>query len=68
MLSEALQRNAKHEARLSNISGCSCVERSGPNQRFFATLRMTSDVAKRREAVFHSRRATIVKSVCAFPR
>jgi len=22
MLSEALQRNAKHEARLSNISGC----------------------------------------------
>jgi hypothetical protein len=26
MLSEALQRNAKHEARLSNISGC-CLSR-----------------------------------------
>jgi hypothetical protein len=26
MLSEALQRNAKHEARLSNISGYSCKE------------------------------------------
>src|SRR6476661_247843 len=32
MLSEALQRNAKHEARLSNIS----------DQRFFASLRMTA--------------------------
>jgi hypothetical protein len=42
MLSEALQRNAKHEARLSNISGpfllwISCEF----NPRFFASLRMT---------------------------
>jgi hypothetical protein len=33
MLSEALQRNAKHEARLSNISDYFL--------RFFAPLRMT---------------------------
>jgi hypothetical protein len=32
VLSEALQQNAKHEARLSNIS----------DQRFFASLRMTA--------------------------
>jgi len=34
MLSEALQRNAKHEARLSNISGYQHYGRT--NQRFFS--------------------------------
>jgi hypothetical protein len=40
MLSEALQRNVKHEARLSNISDFRLV---GPDYelRFFAPLRMT---------------------------
>jgi pyrroloquinoline-quinone synthase len=41
MLSEALQRNAKHEARLSNISGLFPVESVQFNQIFFASLRMT---------------------------
>jgi hypothetical protein len=39
MLSEALQRNAEHEARLSNISGYQAYERT--NQRFFTSFRMT---------------------------
>ncbi len=41
MLSEALQRNAKHKARLSNISRylAGLVRKS--DQRFFALLRMT---------------------------
>ena len=46
MLSAVLQRNAKHKARLSNISGyrfCGkWVFRN--NQRFFAALRMTMNV------------------------
>jgi hypothetical protein len=41
MLSEALQRNAKHEARLSNIS-VSKEDHAKNDQRFFATLRMTT--------------------------
>jgi hypothetical protein len=44
MLSGALQRNAKHEARLSNISGYllqwQCA-RTRNDPRFFAALRMT---------------------------
>jgi hypothetical protein len=45
MLSEALQRNAKHEARLSNISDrhAGVAERTHP--RFFAALRMTMPLA-----------------------
>jgi hypothetical protein len=45
MLSEALQRNAKHEARLSNISGLFPFPeaRSKDDPRFFASLRMTID-------------------------
>jgi hypothetical protein len=43
MLNEALQRNAKHEARLSNISGYWLGERLERNNlRFFAPLRMTA--------------------------
>src|SRR6476469_5746923 len=42
MLSEALQRNAKHEARLSNISDLFQLQhRSKISPRFFASLRMT---------------------------
>ena len=41
MLSEALQRNAKHEARLSNISGYFPTLDLKDNQRSFASLRMT---------------------------
>ena len=41
MLSEALQRNAKHEARLSNISGRCWLTPLKNDQRFFAALRMT---------------------------
>jgi|RhiMetdeSRZDD1v2_1073273.scaffolds.fasta_scaffold1107430_2 hypothetical protein len=42
MLSEALQRNAKHEARLSNISCLFLLWISSDfNPRFFASLRMT---------------------------
>src|SRR5437588_4362934 len=41
MLSRALQRNAKHEARLSNISGYACTGSVPKTQRFFASLRMT---------------------------
>jgi cyclic pyranopterin phosphate synthase len=41
-LSEALQRNAKHEARLSNISDLLDCGAANKNQRFFAALRMTS--------------------------
>ena len=40
MLSEALQRNAKREARLSNISDIRLLLDSR-NPRFFAPLRMT---------------------------
>jgi hypothetical protein len=45
MLSGALQRNAKHEARLSNISGYLLpgVWAVRKNQRFFASLRMTTN-------------------------
>ena len=56
MLSEALQRNAKHEARLSNISGCVIGDHTGNDLRLkawprgpcplrcsFAPLRMTVD-------------------------
>jgi hypothetical protein len=43
MLSEALQRNAKHEARLSNISGYLPVLFEPTEiMRFFAPLRMTA--------------------------
>ena len=40
MLSEALQRNAKHEARLSNISVPFICEKptSENNQRFFSAI------------------------------
>ena len=43
MLSGALQRNAKHEARLSNISVPFLLGRCHPkiDLRFFAQLRMT---------------------------
>jgi hypothetical protein len=44
MLSEALQRNAKHEARLSNISDYSSAASKGNCQRFFSRdcgIRMT---------------------------
>jgi hypothetical protein len=41
MLSEALQRDAKHEARLSNISGYFSGKSGAVDQRFFASLRMT---------------------------
>jgi hypothetical protein len=42
MLSEALQRNAKHEARLSNISCLFLLWISSDfNPRFFASLNMT---------------------------
>jgi hypothetical protein len=40
MLSEALQRNAKHDATLSNISGYSPARETN-DPRFFASLRMT---------------------------
>jgi hypothetical protein len=49
MLSGALQRNAKHEARLSNISGYRLAADASPeiisrnDQRFFAALRMTKN-------------------------
>jgi hypothetical protein len=36
MLSEALQRNAKHEARLSNILDNRAALRSRNDQRYFA--------------------------------
>jgi hypothetical protein len=39
MLSEALQRNAKHEARLSNISGYEC----GKPKRRSEILRFAQD-------------------------
>jgi hypothetical protein len=39
MLSEALQRNAEHDARVSNISGYRAYQRT--NQRFFTSFRMT---------------------------
>ena len=43
MLSGALQRNAKHEARLSNISNVRFADKHRrKNQRFFASLRMTN--------------------------
>jgi hypothetical protein len=44
MLSRALQRNAKHEARLSNISDFQTAadERPELNQRFFASLSVTA--------------------------
>ena len=42
MLSGALQRNATHEARLSNISVYCPQTGTGINPRFFASLRMTS--------------------------
>jgi hypothetical protein len=41
MLSEALQQNAKHEARLSNISGDRWKVSLPDDLRFFASLRMT---------------------------
>jgi hypothetical protein len=41
MSSEALQRNAKHEARLSNISGLFPLEQFKFDPRFFSSLRMT---------------------------
>ena len=51
MLTEALQRNAKHEARLSNISGCWLGERLERNDlRFFASLRMTDLQSQEDEA------------------
>ena len=56
MLSEAKQRNAKHEARLSNISGCVIGDHTGNDLRLkawpsglrplrcsFAPLRMVVD-------------------------
>jgi hypothetical protein len=50
MLSGALQRNAKHEARLSNISGYRLCGRwvSRNNQRFFSRedgIRMTRNAS-----------------------
>jgi hypothetical protein len=48
MLSGALQRNAKHEARLSNISGyrlCGGWVFKN-NQSFFAALRMTTNAPR----------------------
>jgi hypothetical protein len=60
MLSEALQRNAKHEARLSNISGYELGAATKTNQRLkawprelrplrcsFASLRMTKVLSKK---------------------
>jgi hypothetical protein len=41
-LSEALQRNAKHEARLSNISDFVLGRTERTDLRFFALLRMTA--------------------------
>lgn len=44
MLSEALQRNAKHEARLSNISGEFPVSSGAATEKIrdsFSSLRMT---------------------------
>jgi hypothetical protein len=41
MLSKALQRNAKHEARPSNISVFLPPSDPENDQRFFASLRMT---------------------------
>ena len=46
MLSEALQRNAKHEARLSNISEYRLEMRQERDLRFFSRdcgIRMTMD-------------------------
>src|SRR6266481_203352 len=46
MLSEALQRNAKHETRLSNTSGCWANRRVQRNHlSLFAPLRMTNGAA-----------------------
>jgi len=43
MLSEALQQNAEHEAKLSNISDLLLRDGySKVNPRFFASLRMTN--------------------------
>jgi hypothetical protein len=46
MLSEALQRNAEHEARLSNISGpfSLCIDPEC-DLSFFASLRMAYETA-----------------------
>ena len=47
MLSEALQRNAKHEARLSNISVYFCCHSFVNHQRFFSRecgIRMTPNI------------------------
>jgi len=41
MLSEALQRNAKHEAKLSNIWAFLHDNGHRNDQGFFASLRMT---------------------------
>jgi hypothetical protein len=48
MLSEALQRNAKHEARLSNITGCD-LSAVNESQRSSTLLGMTG------ELVFHGK-------------
>src|SRR5438046_4958273 len=46
MLSEALQRNAKHETRLSNTSGCWANRRVQRNHlSLFPPLRMTNGAA-----------------------
>src|SRR5215475_6730403 len=42
MLSEVLQRNAKHEARLSNLWSIPWGRLPEGDPRFFASLRMTS--------------------------
>jgi hypothetical protein len=44
-LSGALQRNAKHEARLSNISGCPSLRCGPKDQRFESLASRTSSAA-----------------------
>jgi hypothetical protein len=52
MLSDALQRNAKHEARLSNISGYYLGERvDSKSLGFFASLKMTNCGTWNKEAI-----------------
>jgi hypothetical protein len=53
MLSKALQRNAKHEARLSNIYDFYLSAAGRNNQRFFAPLRMTIRLAGFNASALH---------------
>ena len=46
MLSEALQRNAEHEARLSNISGDFRMQERRNNQRSFVVFATQDDNLK----------------------